>query len=58
VDPVLEARVAAVEALVLDQDPVEELVVVRVVEHRVLEERERDAIGDPEVAEQVVPSVQ
>jgi hypothetical protein len=44
--------------LVLDEDPVEELLVFWVVENRVLEERESDAVGDAEVAEQVVASVQ
>src|ERR671919_2512165 len=55
VDPGGEARVAVADRLALDEDPVEELVVpFRQAEATVLEEREGDHVGHPELAEQMV----
>ena len=49
-----QPRVAAAERLVLDEDPVEELVVAgRQSEDGVLEEREGDAVGDAELVVEV-----
>src|SRR5664280_1831097 len=54
-DPGPQARKAVAERHVVDEDAVEELVVVRrQSENGVLEERERDAVGGAELAEEVV----
>ena len=56
-DPLLEPRIAAVEREVLDQDAVERLVVGRVEDQPVLQEREGDCVERGElVAEQVGPT--
>src|SRR4051812_10320764 len=53
-DPRLEPRMRVAERLVLPQHAVEELVVARVVDERVLQERERRHVRGRElVAEQV-----
>src|SRR3954464_6619975 len=55
VDPRAQARVIVAEGLVLGEDPVERLGVAGVVEHRVLQERERAHVGgaDPVAGQEV-----
>src|SRR5919197_5754119 len=55
-NPGFEPRVRTSERLVIPEDPVEELVVALFPEERVLEERERGAVGCRELAEEVVAS--
>src|SRR3954447_10281568 len=56
-DPCLDARIAVAERHVVDEDVMERLLVVgRQPEHRVLQERKRDAVRGPELPEEVVTS--
>src|SRR3712207_3006049 len=57
-EPCTEVRVARVEAEPLDQDLVEEPRVPLLVEEREAQERERRAVGDRELAEEILAAGQ